>query len=144
MKKGFIFLIIVVIIVAIVGYRYISYKNEYNTIQKENSDFDRYKDQIVYGLDVASMMNKAVDKNTKNKISKDEQGYFVQNDENSIEIEIYMLDNQTTYKMETIYNSGTEQFVQYYGEIQFKCSKIEYHKKTGRIKSILFEQQENS
>ena len=144
MKKGFIFLIIVVIIVAIVGYRYISYKNEYNTIQKENSDFDRYKDQIVYGLEVASMMNKAVDKNTKNKISKDEQGYFVQNDENSIEIEIYMLDNQTTYKMETIYNSGTEQFVQYYGEIQFKCSKIEYHKKTGRIKSILFEQQENS
>ena len=144
MKKGFIFLIIVVIIVAIVGYRYISYKNEYNTIQKENSDFDRYKDQIVYGLDVASMMNKAVDKNTKNRISKDEQGYFVQNDENSIEIEIYMLDNQTTYKMETIYNSGTEQFVQYYGEIQFKCSKIEYHKKTGRIKSILFEQQENS
>ena len=116
MKKGFIFLIIVVIIVAIVGYRYISYKNEYNTIQKENSDFDRYKDQIVYGLDVASMMNKAVDKNTKNRISKDEQGYFVQNDENSIEIEIYMLDNQTTYKMETIYNSGTEQFVQYYGE----------------------------
>ena len=144
MKKGFIFLIIVVIIVAIVGYRYISYKNEYNTIQKENSDFDRYKDQIVYGLDVASMMNKAVDKNTKNRISKDEQGYFVQNDENSIEIEIYMLDNHTTYKMETIYNSGTEQFVQYYGEIQFKCSKIEYHKKTGRIKSILFEQQENS
>ena len=144
MKKGFIFLIIVVIIVAIVGYRYISYKNEYNTIQKENSDFDRYKDQIVYGLDVASMMNKAVDKNTKNKISKDEQGYFVQNDENSIEIEIYMLDNQTTYKMETIYNSGTEQFVQYYGEIQFKCSKIEYHKKTGRINSIFFEQQENS
>ena len=144
MKKGFIFLIIVVIIVAIVGYRYISYKNEYNTIQKENSDFDRYKDQIVYGLDVSSMMNKAVDKNTKNRISKDEQGYFVQNDENSIEIEIYMLDNQTTYKMETIYNSGTEQFVQYYGEIQFKCSKIEYHKKTGRIKSILFEQQENS
>ena len=107
-------------------------------------DFDKYKDQEVYGLDVASMINKAVDKNTKNKIEKDEQGNYIQNDENSIEIEIYMLDNETTYKMETIYNVGTEQFVQYYGDVKFKCSKVEYHKNTKRIKYILFEQQENS
>lgn len=144
MKKVFIFLAIVVIIVALVGYKYISYKNECNNIQKENADFDKYKDQDVYGLEIASMMNKAIDKNTKNKIEKDDQGNFIQNDKNSIEIEIYMTDNETTYKMETIYNAGTEQFAQYYGNIKFKCSKIEYHKKTGRIKYILFEQQENS
>ena len=144
MKKVFIFLEIVVIIVALVGYKYISYKNECNNIQKENADFDKYKDQDVYGLEIASMMNKAIDKNTKNKIEKDDQGNFIQNDKNSVEIEIYMTDNETTYKMETIYNAGTEQFAQYYGNIKFKCSKIEYHKKTGRIKYILFEQQENS
>ena len=144
MKKGFICFSIVVIIVAIVGYRYISYKNEVKTIESEKTDFDKYKDQEVYGLEVASMINKAIDKNTKNKIEKDEQGNFIQNDENSIEIEIYMTDNETTYKMETIYNGGTEQFVQYYRDIKFKCSKVEYHKKTGRIKYILFEQQENS
>ena len=138
MKKVFIFLAIVVIIVALVGYKYISYKNECNNIQKENADFDKYKDQDVYGLEIASMMNKAIDKNTKNKIEKDDQGNFIQNDKNSIEIEIYMTDNETTYKMETIYNAGTEQFAQYYGNIKFKCSKIEYHKKTGRIKYILF------
>ena len=51
-----------------------------------------------------------------------------------------MVDNETTYKMEKIYNAGTEQFVQYYRTIKFKCSKIEYHEKTGRIKYILFEQ----
>lgn len=144
MKKVFVFLTIIVIIVAIVGYRYAVYKSEYNAVQKENADFEKYKDQEAYGIDVASMMNKAIDKNTKNKLEKDDQGNFIQNDENSIEIEIYMTDNETTYKMETIYNSGTEQFVQYYGNIKFKCSNIEYHKKTGRIKYILFEQQENS
>ena len=144
MKKVLICLSIVVIIVAIIGYRYISYKNEYNEIQKENADFDKFKDQEVYGLDIGSMINKAIDKNTKNKIEKDDQGNIKENDQNSIEIEIYMADNETTYKMETIYNAGTEQFVQYYGKIKFKCSKIEYHKKTGRIKYILFEQQENS
>lgn len=141
MKKIFIFLAIVVIIVAIVGVRYTSYKSEYNAVRRENADFEKYKDQEVYGLDVASIMNKAVDKNTKNKIEKDDNGNFIQNDENSIEIEIYMSDNETTYKMENIYDAGTEQFVQYYGKIKFKCSNIEYHKKTGRIKYILFEQQ---
>jgi len=145
MKKVIMFLAItVIIIVTLVGYRYISYKNHYKEIQKENSDFDKYKDQEVYGLDVASLINMAIDKNTKNKIEKDDNGNFITNEENSIEIEIYMTDNDTTYKMESISNSGIEQFLQYYKDIKFKCSKIEYHKNTGRVKYILFEQQENS
>ena len=144
MKKIFIFLAIVLVIVAIVGFKYMSYKNEYNIIQNENAEFEEYKDKEVYGLNVGTMINKAVDKNTKNKIEKDDNGNFIQNDSNSIEIEIYMTDNETTYKMETIYNAGTEQFVQYYGNIKFKCSKIEYHEKTGKIKYLLFEQQEIS
>ena len=144
MRKISIFLVIVLTIVAAIGFKYMSYKNEYNTIQKENKEFEEYKDKEVYGLEVGTMINKAVDKNTKNKIEKDNNGNFIQNDKNSIEIEIYITDNETTYKMETIYNAGTEQFVQYYGNIKFKCSKIEYHENTGRIKYMLFEQQETS
>lgn len=144
MRKISIFLVIVLTIVAVIGFKYMSYKNEYNAIQKENKEFEEYKDKEVYGLEVGTMINKAVDKNTKNKIEKDNNGNFIQNDKNSIEIEIYITDNETTYKMETIYNAGTEQFVQYYGNIKFKCSKIEYHENTGRIKYMLFEQQETS
>ena len=146
MKKIFIFLIIIVIIVVIIGFNYFSYKNKYKIIQNENAEFEEYKDKEVYGLSVATIINKAVDKNTKNKIEKDDKGNFIQNDENSIEVEIHMVENEKDYdlKMEQIYNSGVEQFVQYYGNIQFKCSKIEYHEKTGRIKYILFEQQETS
>lgn len=144
MRKISIFLVIVLTIVAAIGFKYMSYKNEYNAIQKENKEFEEYKDKEVYGLEVGTMINKAVDKNTKNKIEKDNNGNFIQNDKNSIEIEIYITDNKTTYKMETIYNAGTEQFVQYYGNIKFKCSKIEYHENTGRIKYMLFEQQETS
>ena len=144
MKKIFIFLAFVLVMIAIVGFRYVMYKNEYNVIQSENAEFEEYKDKEINGLSVASMINKAVDKNTKNKIEKAENGNFIPNNENSIEIEVYMSDNETIYKMETFYNAGIEQFVQYYGNIQFKCSKIEYHKNTGRIKYILFEQQETS
>ena len=144
MKKILIAIIAVIIIVAIVGVKYISYENDQSLIRQENKEFEQYQDKEINGLDVATVINKATDKNTKNNISKDENGYFIQNDENSIEVEIHMSDNDITYKMETIFNAGTEQFVQYYSNINFKCSTIEYHKKTGRIKYILFEQQQSS
>ena len=144
MKKILIFLAIVIIIIAVVFVNYSSYKNQHNAILKDNLIYEEYKDKEVYGLDIATLINKTVDKNTKNRIEKDEQGMYIPNDTNSIQIEIYMQDNETTYKMETIYNMGTEEFVLYYGNIKFKCSNIEYHKKTGRIKYLLFEQVQTS
>ena len=51
-----------------------------------------------------------------------------------------MLDNDKTYTMETIYNGGMDKFIQYYRDIKFKCTKIEYHKLTGKVKYMLFEQ----
>lgn len=140
MKKIIVFFVIIIAIVCIIGIQYYSYKADYNLAVQENRAYDQYKDKEVYGLDVASLINKAVDENTKNKIEQTEDGEFIQNDKNSIEIEIYMKDNEKTYKMETIHNNGTEQFVQYYSNIKFKCSKIEYHKSTNRVKYILFEQ----
>lgn len=144
MKKISIVIIAIIIIVAVVGVKYISYENAQSLIKQENKEFEQYQDKELNGLDVATVINKATDKNTKNNISKDEKGNFIQNDENSIEVEIYMSDNDITYKMESIFNAGTEQFVQYYSNINFRCSQIEYHKKTGRIKYILFKQQQSS
>ena len=145
MKKTLLILIaIVIVIVCIIGIKYYSYMMEYNNVIKENEEYEKYKDQEVYGIDLATLINKAVDKNEKNNIPKDDKNLYIQNDENSIEIEIYIEDNETTYKMEGFYNSGTEQFIQYYGDIKFKCSKIEYHEKTGKINYVLFEQIQTS
>ena len=140
MKKIIIILAIVIIIVCVVAVKYYSYKVAYNMILEENSEYEQYKDKEIYGIDLATAINKTVDKNIKNGIEKDEKGFFKQNDENSIEIEIFIKDNETMYKMEAFYNSGTEQFVQYYGNIKFKCSNIKYHEKTGRVSYLLFEQ----
>ena len=146
MKKIFILIMIVLVVVVVVGINYISYKNKYNIIKNENAEFEEYKDKEIYGLTVGTIINKAVDKNTKNKVEKDENGNFIQNDENSIKVELHMVEDEKNYElqMEQVYKSGTVQFVQYYGNIKFKCSKLEYHEKTGRIKYILFEQQETS
>lgn len=141
MKKIVIFIIVILIIaISIIGVKYYSYKADYNVAMQENSKYEQYTNKEITGLDVATLINKSVDKNTRNKIEKDDQGMFIPNDENSIQIEVYMKDTEITYKMETIYNKGTEQFVQYCGDVKFKCSKIEYHNKTKKISYILFEQ----
>ncbi len=140
MKKILIFFVAVIIIIVIFLTQYSGYRKEKITIEKDNAEYEQYLNKEIYGLDLATLINKTANKNIKNEVQKDEKGIFVQNDTNSIEIEIYIKDNDTTYKMETFYNSGTEQFVQYYGNVYFKCSKIEYHEKTKKIKYVLFEQ----
>ena len=145
MKKIILILLaVVIIIVSVIGIKYYSYMVERNNVMEENAEYEEYKNKEVYGINIATLINRAIDKNERNEIEKDDNGIYIQNEENSIEIEIYMADNETTYKMETFYNAGTEQFVQYYGNIKFKCSKIEYHKNTGKIKYMLFEQLQTS
>ena len=141
MKKSILIIFtIVIIIFFIIFVRYSAYKTEYNNVLKENAEYEQYKDKEIYGIELATIINKSIDKNIKNKIEKDENEIFVANEENSIEIEIYIKDNEQTYKMETFYNTGMQNFIRYYGNIEFKCSKIEYHKNTGKMKYLLFEQ----
>lgn len=141
MKKAiFTLFTIIIIIVTIICVNYYSYEAEYRKIAKENEEYEQYKDKELYGIELGTFINRVIDKNEKNKVQKDDQNFFINNEENSIEIEIYMVDSELTYKMETFYNSGMEQFIQYYGNVKFKCSKIEYHEKTKKIKYLLFEQ----
>ena len=136
--------IIVIILICFIAIKYYNYKINYNNVVNLNSEYEQYLDKEIAGIELATLINKTIDKNRKNNIEQNENDEFIQNDSNSIKIEIYIKDNETTYKMEVFYNSGTEQFIQYYGNIKFKCSKIEYHEKTGKIKYILFEQIQTS
>ena len=131
---------IIFIIVTIININYSLRQQYYKNIVKENKEFEQYKDKEIYGIELGTLINKAIDKNTKNKVEKDDKGVFISNEENSIQIEIYMQDNEQTYMMEVFYNAGMEQFIQYYGNIKFKCSKIEYNKNTKRIEHMMFEQ----
>ena len=140
MKKIIIFFIIVIIMISFIAIKYYNYKINYNNMMKLNAEYEQFLDKEIEGIEIASLINKTVDKNIKNNIEKNDDGEFISNDTNSIKIDIYMKDNETTYKMETIYKGGTEQFVQYYGNIKFKCTKIEYHNKTKQVKYMLFEQ----
>jgi len=140
MKKTIIFILcIIIIIISIFWTKYINYKSELNSIKKENLEYEIYLEKQIPGRELTTAINRAVNNNEKNYILKDEKGFYIENDTNSIKIEIKIIDNDTTYKMETLYNGGMVNFIQYYGDIHFECTKIDYNSK-GRVSYIVFEQ----
>lgn len=140
MKKLAIFFLMVVIVIVGISYIYLNYKANYYTAQRENKQFESYDGQEIYGAELTTIINKAIDNNQNNEVQKDTKGKFINNDNNSIQIDIKMLDNEKTYTMETLYHGGMDKFVQYYSEIKFKCTNLEYHKTTNKVKYMLFEQ----
>ena len=89
---------------------------------------------------MATIINKTIDTNQKNGILKDKKGKYIENESNSINIDIKFIDDDVVYNIEKIYNNGIQKFVNYYRDITFICSDIEYHNSTGKIKYMKFEQ----
>ena len=140
MKKTLIYIIcIVLIILSVIGTKYLNFKEQKSLIQKYNLEYEVYLNQDITGRELTTAINRAVNNNEKNLVQKDEKGFYIDDDNNSIKIEIKILDNDTTYQMETLYNGGMENFIQYYGDINFYCSKIDYNSK-GKVSYIIFEQ----
>lgn len=139
MKKIAIFFLILVVIVVAVTYMYIDFQQKQATIKEENQFYEYYLNKEINGLELSTIINKVVDTNTKNEIDKDDKGYYIEN-ENSIKIDIKIIDNDTTYKMEDIYKGKISEFAAYYGQIVFKCTNIDYHNENGKVKYMLFEQ----
>lgn len=140
MKKLVFFLIIVLVILSGFSYLYIINKANYNNTKKENFKYDSYYNKEITGTELATVINRAIDNNMKYEIQKDSKGRYIANNENSINIDIKFTDDDNIHQMEIIYSNGIEKFVQFYGEIKFKCTKVEYHSATNKVKYLLFEQ----
>ena len=136
-------IIISVILIICVGLLSLFYTNKqkYNEQQKFNIRYEQYLNKEISGINIATVINQAVDDNEKAMIKKDENNKYIQDDINSIYIEIKITEfaEEEIYTMETLYNGGMEQFVKYYGQIRFKATDIKYNENK-RIKYILFEQ----
>lgn len=140
MKKIAIFFLVIIIVVSGISYLYLNYKANYENAKRENMQFESYYNQEVYGTQLATIINRAIDNNMKNEVEKDKKGKYINNDTNSININIKFTDDDNVYNMEKIYNNEIVNFVNYYGKIKFKCSNIEYHSSTNKVKYMLFEQ----
>ncbi len=139
MKKYFLIIIIIVIaILSIFFFKYKDYQTKKREIESFNSQYELYNKEEVNGLDVISIINKATSNNEKYEIAKDEKGLYILDEENSIEIYVTLELDEITLRMEKIISSDITNFVRHFGEIDFKCSEVTYHEKTGKIATMTF------
>ena len=141
MKKNVILILtIFLVIIVVIGYGIYNRRASISKSSIENKAYESFYNQQVLGTDVISIINKAVDSNEKNSVGKDEKGNYIENNENSIKIDIKFKELDQIITMERINEVGMQQFWQNYGALNFKCTKIEYHKKTNNVRYLYFEQ----
>ena len=107
MKKNlFIILGIFLIIVAILAGIYFNTLKFTIMAQKNNKEYEQYTKNSILGSDLMTLINKASNQNDKNGIEKDEKKYYIENDTNSIKIEV----TPSEYRIYT-YNSDKLKYV---------------------------------
>lgn len=140
MKKNiFTICLIFVIIIIVLFMKYQELEKAQIETKKFNNIYEEYNKENLNGLDITTVINKAIDNNEKYEITKDEKGLYISDDGYSVKIYITLVQNEKTYPMEKINAVGMEAFVQNFGIVEFKCVDIKYHKKTNRISEMTFE-----
>ena len=119
-----IILAIIFIVICIVSGTIINIQTEKKEINTYNLEYEKYLNKEVLGTEVATLINKVIDQNEKNNVAKDEKKYYIDNNQNSIKIDLKMTTIDKTYPMEEIYNNQITNFVQNFNQIKFKCTKI--------------------
>lgn len=142
MKKVLIILLTVFIILAVSIYTVYSYRVKMISQQKLNKEYEEYYNIQILGTELISIINRTIDINNKNQIGRDENNYYIDNGKDSIEIYIRFIYKSEIkeVKMEDIEKMSTETFIKMYSTASFKCTNIEYHEKTNRVKSLTFEE----
>lgn len=146
MKKKWIiiiFILLVIIISSFIGLR-INSKNKRKILQ-DNQQYEQYLEKEIYGTEVVTLINKAMNSNEINHIEKDEKGMYIDNHQMSILIDIMMITNEdtgetTTYRMESIVKVGITEFIKNFNSAKFQCIQKRYHTKTGKIAYIKIKQ----
>lgn len=149
MKNYFIFIFSVFIII-ITSIFIGLYSNSQKKVAKNqaNKEFEQYINKELYGTDVITLINKAINNNDKNNVKKDKNGNYIENDEDSINIDLVMITNEEdektkTYRMEKISKVGINEFIKNFNTAKFRITQTQYHIKSGKIKYIQISQQNN-
>ena len=132
--------IIFIIILSVSIYIVYNYREQTLQSQKINTEYKSYYNVQMLGTELVSIINRTEDTNKKNGIEKDENGLYIENDNNSIKLYIQFKykDEYTTLEAEKIANDGVENFIRTYGTASFKCTDISYHEKTDNVKALTF------
>lgn len=140
MKKYIILVVIIIVSLASITYLYNNYIGQSIQVHENNKYYEELHNKEITGNELATLINKVVNTNSKNEVSKDNKEYYLNNGTNSIIIEIKFIDSDKTFRMEQIVQNKIEKFIQLYSSLKFKITKLDYHQKTKYISSIYIEQ----
>lgn len=141
-KRLALILTVFLVIIAILAINLKAKQDDENALKQFNKQYEQYLDKQVYGTDVTTVINKAIENNIKNDIPKDDKGMYITDNKYCIKVELNMITVEKTYQMEQLSNAGLTEFVKNFNVIVFECTSIEYHKETGRVSKIVFTQLE--
>ena len=130
----------VILLVLIFSILYYNYQAGLRQAKQRNEEYESYTTNQILGSSLMTLMNKASNDNEKNQVKKDENGCYIENDTNSIKIEVKFLEAEKAVSMERIQSLGEEAFLKNYRSMTFSCTQKQYHEKTKQIKYLLFEQ----
>ena len=111
MKKIiWIIIAILILIIAVLVVKINDNMQKSKIVSAFNEQFETiYKDKNIYGADVLTIINKAIDNNNSYNIKKDENGNYIEDDNYSLKIELILLSEdedgklkEVKYPMETL------------------------------------------
>ena len=137
MKKFIILLVVAIIAACVIVYARYQFKVNHSMVNFENNPYTSILNKEISAAELATLINKAMNKNADNNIQRDSDGLFIENDENSIKIDIKFVIENTA---ENIEKSDLNEFIVAFSSAKFKCTKIDYHKKSKLVKYLYIEQ----
>lgn len=139
MRKTILVIIsIFIVILCVVLVKFKTAEQEKLEAKKFNSIYEEYNKDKLNGLDITTVINKAINNNEKYGIDKDENKMYINDNEYCVKIYIKMIINNKIYSMERINEVGMDSFIENFGIIGFKCTDIKYHE-NGRVSEMTFE-----
>ena len=102
MKKSFLIItaIILIIIFIVLGYIFEA-QSKQNEAISYNKQYENYLGKDIYGAEIATLINKVTEQNERNNVSKDENGYYIDNGTNSIKIDLKMISPMSWFLLKT-------------------------------------------
>lgn len=140
MKKFIIFLTIIIAFLGMFWYIYGEAKLKENNRIAFNNTYEKILNKTITGTELATIINKSIDNNNNNEVKKNDSGIYLDNGENSMNIEIKFIDSTNIIKGEKIFENDINKFIELYNTSKFELQTINYHEKTKRVKYLYFEE----
>jgi hypothetical protein len=139
MKKIFGFIIIIVIVILAMFFDWYNTKiKTAKEIEKFNSELELYTSGNITGVDLTTVINKAIDNNEQYNITKNSSDIYEDDDKYALKVYIKLSEDGEYFPMEAFDKIGVSGFTSAYATAVFKAVKIQ--KNTyGRISKIYFE-----